>query len=115
MPYTEFESLVSVEGLQTFLLQKIFSSESDIQEGLVDLYSQIVTQYWLENSCFEQNIKQIISNEKSVDILLSIMDKFDLLIQMQLQNEDGGEIIQKSSVLIIENQNVYKTLQLVKN
>ena len=43
------------------------------------------------------------------------MDKLDLMLQMQLQNEDGGEIIQKGSVLMIENQNVYKTLQLVKN
>ena len=45
MPYTEFESLVSVEGLQSFVLQKIFSMEagSEIRKGLVDLYSQIVT------------------------------------------------------------------------
>ena len=93
MPYSEFESLVSVESFQTFLLQKIFSSQLEIHDGLVDLYSQIVTQYWLENSCFEQQIKQLITNENSADILQSTMDKLDLMLQMQLQNEDGAEII----------------------
>lgn len=57
-----------------------------------------------------------MQQEASTDIEVALMDKLDLILQMQMQNEDHGEITRpQSEELVIENQNVYKTLQLVKN
>ena len=108
----------------------------DLQGLVIEFYCELVSQYWLENSCFESRLNGLIQtelstqdqpNQATVKLLVAFVEKLDLILQTQMSNQssdqENSESIQitanvgnqKQHELIIENQSVYKTLQLIKN
>jgi hypothetical protein len=57
LSFQELEALVNVEAFQNVILEQIFKASAYLRPVFVDFYSQLVTQFWLENSCFELKVK----------------------------------------------------------
>jgi hypothetical protein len=80
--YQELESFVKIEELQQKLTEQINTVQNEnFRQIVIEFYCQISIQFWLENSCFENNF--LLNNS---EVISTFVDKIDLMIQIS-QNE----------------------------
>lgn len=71
-----------------------------LQDVMIEFYCQLVSQYWLENSCFESRLETLIQSELStpdqpnqatVKLLVAFVEKLDLILQTQTSGQPSDQ------------------------
>ena len=99
------------------------SKKSEHKEAcnfLVTFWSTLSVQYWCDSTIFERRMVQLSSQNEanllSFKLMAGFIEQVDTLVNSQLpENDELEEGLLTPDSIVIDNQQVYKMLMLVKN